>query len=253
MNHQDKVAVVTGGASGLGMATAQHLIKLGYSVGVLDLQEESPSYGDEKTLYYQICDISSEDAVSKAISAVRERFGRIDVLVNCAGIAPAQKVFSSRKGPHNLDVFKKVLDVNLVGTFNVLRMTVPVMLENEGDADGCKGVIVNTASVAAYEGQIGQAAYSASKGGIVGMALPIARELASSGVRIMTIAPGIFKTAMVSGFPQEVQDNLAAQIPFPKRLGQPSEYAHLVQTIIENNMLNGSVIRLDGSIRMKER
>ncbi|XP_043535987.1 3-hydroxyacyl-CoA dehydrogenase type-2 isoform X2 [Chiloscyllium plagiosum] len=197
-------------------------------------------------------DVTSEADVKSAVALAKEKFGRLDIAVNCAGIAVAVKTYNFKKDiPHSLEDFQRVINVNIAGTFNVIRLAVAEMGRNEPDADGQRGVVVNTASVAAYDGQVGQAAYSASKGGIVGMTLPIARDLAPQGIRVVTIAPGLFSTPLLAGLPEKVQTFLARQVPFPSRLGDPAEYAHLVQAIVENPMLNGEVIRLDGAIRMQ--
>src|SRR3954468_7809998 len=241
--------LVTGGGSGLGAATARMLSEAGGRVVVADVNEAA---GEETAAAigarFVRTDVTDEASVQAAIDAV----GDIGGAVNCAGIGIAQRVVS-RDGPHPLDLFRRVIDVNLVGTFNVIRL-VGVAIAARGDAGGSeRGVIVNTASVAAFDGQIGQAAYSASKGGVVGMTLPIARELARFGVRVATIAPGIFDTPMLAGLPEEARISLGGQVPFPPRLGRPDEYAALVRHIVENEMLNGEVIRLDGAIRMAPR
>lgn len=253
MNIKDCKAVVTGGASGLGEATVRKIIKHGGQAAILDLSEErgfmlQQELG-ENVIYIQT-DVTSEQDVRNAIQTAVSRFGSINTVVNCAGIGIAQKLLS-RKGVHALDTFSKVISVNLIGTFNVIRLAAETMVQNEEGVDGERGIIVNTASVAAFEGQIGQAAYSASKGGVVGMTLPIARELAASGIRVMTIAPGLFHTPMFDSLPVEARDALGKMVPFPSRLGYPQEYANLVQTIVENQMLNGETIRLDGAIRMQ--
>lgn len=249
MDIQDKVFIVTGGASGLGAGTARMLSEHGAKVIVADLQEEAgQALAAELNQTYLQCDVTQEADGQAAVEAALKA-GKLCGLVNCAGIAPASRTVG-RHGPHALDLFQKVINVNLVGTFNMIRLAAAAMADNDPEPTGERGVIINTASVAAYDGQIGQAAYSASKGGVVGMTLPIARDLARSGIRCMTIAPGIFGTPMVFGMPQEVQDSLAASIPFPSRLGTPQDYAKLVQTIITNDMLNGETIRLDGAIRM---
>jgi NAD(P)-dependent dehydrogenase (short-subunit alcohol dehydrogenase family) len=197
-------------------------------------------------------DVTDETSVQNAVDAVADRFGAVHVVVNCAGIGIAKKVLG-KNGPHDLDSFAKVIQVNLIGTFNVIRLAAAKMIQNEPNADGERGVIINTASVAAFEGQIGQAAYSASKGGIVGMTLPLARELAAHGIRVMTIAPGLFDTPLFASLPEKAREALGAMTPFPSRLGRPDEFALLAQSIVENPMLNGSTIRLDGAIRMQPR
>ena len=252
MKLSGSVFLVTGGGSGLGAATARHLARGGARVVVTDVKAEAAAatareIGDAAlSLAADVCD---EAQISAAVAAAKERFGGLHGAINCAGIAPGERVLG-KTGPHSLESFRRVIDVNLIGTFNVIRLAAQAISENEGGEDGERGVIVNTASVAAFEGQIGQAGYSASKAGVAGMTLPIARELARVGIRVMTIAPGIFGTPMVAAMKPEVQASLAAQIPFPSRLGRPEEYAALVEHIILNSMLNGAVIRLDGAIRM---
>lgn len=249
MNIKDKVFVVTGGASGLGAGTARMLVEEGAKVVLADVQDEAgQALANELGQTYLHCDVTQEaDAQSIIDAAVK--VGSLFGLINCAGIAPAARTVG-RNGAHPLELFQKVIMVNLVGTFNMTRLAAAAMSNNEPEPTGERGVIINTASVAAYDGQIGQAAYSASKAGVAGMTLPIARDLAKTGIRCMTIAPGIFGTPMVFGMPQEVQDSLAASIPFPSRLGRPEDYAKLVHSIITNEMLNGETIRLDGAIRM---
>ena len=248
MEIQGKVFIVTGGASGLGEGTARMLAAHGGKVVIADLQaDKGEAIAKELGGAFVKCDVSSEDdgkaAVAKALS-----LGKLVGLVNCAGIAPAVKTVG-KDGAHPLAVFAKTVSVNLVGSFNMIRLAAEAMAKNEPEPTGERGVLISTASVAAYDGQIGQAAYSASKGGIVGMTLPIARDLARNGIRNMTIAPGIFGTPMLFTMPQEVQDALAASVPFPSRLGTPADYAKLVHQIVTNEMLNGEVIRLDGAIR----
>lgn len=249
MNIKDKVFIVTGGASGLGAGTAMMLVAEGAKVILADVQDEAgQTLAKELQQTYVHCDVTQEsdgEAVIDAALAAGNLFG----LINCAGIAPASRTVG-RNGPHPLDLFQKAIMVNLVGSFNMARLAAAAMGSNTPEPTGERGVIINTASVAAFDGQIGQAAYSASKAGIVGMTLPIARDLAKSGIRCMTIAPGIFGTPMMFGMPQEVQDSLAASIPFPSRLGRPDDFAKLVHSIITNEMLNGETIRLDGAIRM---
>nr|XP_033777879.1 3-hydroxyacyl-CoA dehydrogenase type-2 isoform X2 [Geotrypetes seraphini] len=249
------VGIVTGGASGLGRATVERLIQKGASAVILDLPN---SEGDNiaKTLgercVFAPTNVTSEVDVKNALALARDTFGRLDVAVNCAGIAVAEKTYHIKKDLyHNLEDFRKVLEVNTIGTFNVIRLTAGEMGKNEPDEDGCRGVIINTASVAAFEGQVGQAAYSASKGAIVGMTLPVARDLASIGIRVVTIAPGLFATPLLTSLPEKVRNFLARQVPYPSRLGDPKEYAHMIQAVIENPMINGEVIRLDGAIRMQ--
>ena len=242
-------AVITGAGSGLGEGTARYLKERGAELLLIDLNEEGvKNVAGEIGTEYFVGDVSNEEEMKKAI----ENFDGINCLVNCAGIAVGAKVVSSR-GMHDLGLFEKVLKVNLIGSFNMLRLCADKMQNNDPDHEGEKGVVINTASVAAYDGQIGQAAYSASKGGIVGMTLPIARELASNGIRVNTIAPGLFGTAMLSGMSEEVQQSLIATTLFPKRLGTPLEYAMLVESVLTNVMLNGETIRLDGSIRLAPR
>jgi len=249
MQIKDKVFIVTGGASGLGEGTARMLAAAGGQVVIADMQaERGEAVAREIGGAFVKCDVSSE-ADGQAVVAKAVSLGKLMGLVNCAGIAPAEKTVG-KSGPHKLDVYAKVIQVNLIGTFNMIRLAADAMSRNEPEDTGERGVLISTASVAAYDGQIGQAAYSASKGGVVGMTLPIARDLARSGIRNMTIAPGIFGTPMLFTMPQEVQDALAASVPFPSRLGRPEDYAKLVRQIIENDMLNGEVIRLDGAIRM---
>ena len=249
MDIQGKVFIVTGGASGLGEGTARMLAKCGGKVVIADMQvEKGEAVAKEIGASFVRCDVSSE-ADGQAVVAQALSMGKLMGLVNCAGIAPAEKLVG-RNGPHLLESFQKTININLIGSFNMMRLAADAMAKNEPEATGERGVMISTASVAAYDGQIGQVGYAASKGAIVSMTLPIARELARSGIRNMTIAPGIFGTPMLFGMPQEVQDSLAAGVPFPSRLGRPEDYAKLVQHIFENDMLNGEVIRLDGPIRM---
>ncbi len=251
MDIQGKVFIVTGGASGLGEGTARMLAAAGGQVVIADMQDRGEQVATEIGGAFVKCDVSSE-ADGQAVVAKARSLGKLMGLVNCAGIAPAEKTVG-KNGAHSLAVFQKVINVNLVGTFNMIRLAAEAMSTNEPEATGERGCIINTASVAAYDGQIGQAAYSASKGGVVGMTLPIARDLSRNGIRVMTIAPGIFGTPMMFSFPQEVQDSLAAAVPFPSRLGTPQDYAKLARHIFENDMLNGEVIRLDGAIRLAPR
>ena len=242
-------AVITGAGSGLGEGTARYLKEKGAELLLIDLNADGlKSVADDIGAQYCVGDVSNEEEMKNAITD----FNGLNCLVNCAGIAVGAKVVSSR-GMHDLNLFEKVLKVNLIGSFNMLRLCADKMQANEPDHEGEKGVVINTASVAAYDGQIGQAAYSASKGGIVGMTLPIARELASNGIRVNTIAPGLFATAMLSGMSEEVQQSLIATTVFPKRLGTPLEYAMLVESILTNVLLNGETIRLDGSVRLAPR
>ena len=243
-------AIVTGGASGMGAATARHLASLGAKVTVLDMNEAAVKQVAEEIGGLGLpCDVSNAESAEKAVAEARAAHGPARILVNCAGIAPAKRIVG-RDGPMPLDDFRRVIEVNLIGTFNMLRLAAADMGTLDPLESGERGVIVNTASVAAYEGQIGQAAYASSKGGIVALTICAARDLARSAVRVMTIAPGLIGTPMLLNMPQEVQDSLAATVPFPKRFGRPEEYARLVQHIVENEMLNGDVIRLDGAIRM---
>ncbi|CAG2149379.1 3-hydroxyacyl-CoA dehydrogenase [Cupriavidus numazuensis] len=250
MDIQDNVFIVTGGASGLGEGTARMLAEAGGKVVIADLNEAAgTALAQELGGTFVKCDVSSE-ADGQAAVAAAQALGRVSGLVNCAGIATANKTVG-KNGPHPLDAFDKTIRVNLIGTFNMIRLAAAAMVQNTPDAEGERGVIINTASVAAFDGQIGQAAYAASKGGVVGMTLAIARDLSRDGVRCVTIAPGLFETPMLLGMPQEVQEALGRMVPFPPRLGRPAEYAKLAKAIIGNTMLNGEVIRLDGAIRMQ--
>jgi NAD(P)-dependent dehydrogenase (short-subunit alcohol dehydrogenase family) len=249
MNIAGKVFIVTGGASGLGEGTARMLAAEGGKVVIADMQvEKGEAIAQDIGGLFVKCDVSNE-ADGQAVVSAATGLGKLMGLVNCAGIAPASRTVG-RDGPHSLAVFSKVVQVNLIGSFNMIRLAAEAMQKNEQESTGERGVCINTASVAAYDGQIGQAAYSASKGGIVGMTLPIARDLSKLGIRVMTIAPGIFGTPMMFGMPQDVQDALAAAVPFPSRLGTPQDYAKLAKHIFENDMLNGETIRLDGAIRL---
>ena len=249
MNIEGKVFIVTGGASGLGAGTVRMLSAHGAKVVIADVQAEAgEKLAKELGQRFVRCDVSSE-ADGMAAVAAATGVGKLVGLVNCAGIAPAAKTVG-RDGAHPLDVFTRTIAVNLIGTFNMIRLAAAAMASNEPEDTMERGVLINTASVAAYDGQIGQAAYAASKGGIVGMTLPIARDLARNGIRCVTIAPGIFATPMMFTMPKDVQDALAASVPFPSRLGTPEDYAKLVHQIISNEMLNGETIRLDGAIRM---
>jgi len=253
MQIEGKVFIVTGGASGLGEGTARMLADNGGKVVIADMQaDKGDAVAREIGGVFVKCDVSQEADGQTAVAAAL-KLGKLMGLVNCAGIAPAEKTVG-KNGPHGLAIFEKTLRVNLLGSFNMIRLAADAMAKNDPEsATGERGVMISTASVAAYDGQIGQAAYSASKGGIVGMTLPIARDLARNGIRNMTIAPGIFGTPMLFGMPQDVQDALAASVPFPSRLGTPQDYAKLAKHIIENDMLNGEVIRLDGAIRLAPR
>lgn len=253
MDFKNKAALVTGGASGLGEATVRKVVALGGKAVILDLAEEKAKRLQEEVgdaILFAKGDVTSEADVQAAVEFAVKELGGLHVVVNCAGIAFAQKVLS-KKGLHGLDSFNKVLQVNLAGTFNVIRLAAAAMVSNEPNQHGERGVIINTASIAALEGQVGQAAYSASKGGVIGMTLPLAREFAAYGIRVMTIVPGIFETPMFDSLPEEAKKALGAMVPFPQRLGYPEEYAMMVQSIVENPMLNGSYIRLDGAIRMQ--
>jgi NAD(P)-dependent dehydrogenase (short-subunit alcohol dehydrogenase family) len=252
MDIAGKVFIVTGGASGLGEGTARMLAANGGKVVIADLQtDKGEALANELGGAFVKCDVSQE-ADGQTVVAKAVELGRLMGLVNCAGIAPAAKTVG-KDGAHSLAVFTKVVTVNLIGSFNMIRLAAEAMSKNEPEPTGERGVMISTASVAAFDGQIGQAAYSASKGGVVGMTLPIARDLARNGIRNMTIAPGIFGTPMLFSMPKEVQDALAASVPFPSRLGTPEDYAKLVHQIVTNDMLNGEVIRLDGAIRLAPR
>ncbi|MCZ7561600.1 MAG: SDR family NAD(P)-dependent oxidoreductase [Burkholderiaceae bacterium] len=254
MRFLDNVVLVTGGASGLGGASAQRVVADGGKVLIADVNAEAGQKFAAQlgaNARFVRCDVTSEADAQAAVEAARA-MGALVGLVNCAGIGQAAKTVG-KDGPHPLDLFQKIVGINLIGTFNMIRIAAAAMTKNEPNAEGERGVIVNTASVAAYDGQIGQAAYSASKGGIVGMTLPIARDLSRDGVRVVTIAPGIFLTPLLAGLPKDVQDSLGRQVPFPSRLGRPEEYAALVAHVFGNAMLNGETIRLDGAIRMAPR
>ncbi len=253
MKYADARAVVTGGASGLGLAVARHIAAAGGRVTLLDVQE-GPGVTAATTIGggtgFAKCDVTSETEVNSAMDAARAAMGSINLLVNCAGVIGAGRVLG-KSGPMAGDFFSKVVQINLVGTFLSDKAAAAIMQHNTPNADGERGVIIHTSSVAAYEGQIGQAAYAATKAGVAGMTLPIARELAMFGIRVCSIAPGIFGTPMLAAMPQDVQDSLGKQVPFPSRLGRPEEFASLVQAIVENAYLNGETIRLDGAIRMQ--
>jgi NAD(P)-dependent dehydrogenase (short-subunit alcohol dehydrogenase family) len=255
MNITNRVFVITGAGSGLGAAVARMVVAQQGKAVLLDVNAEAGAALARElgaSALFQAADVTSETDGQTAITAALEAFGRIDGLVNCAGVAPGEKVIG-REGPHRLASFARAVSINLVGTFNMIRLAADAMSKQEADAQGERGVIVNTASIAAFDGQIGQAAYAASKSGVVGLTLPVARELARYGIRVVTIAPGIFATPMMSAMPQDVQDSLGASVPFPSRLGRPEEFAALVRHIAENTMLNGEVIRLDGALRMAPR
>jgi NAD(P)-dependent dehydrogenase (short-subunit alcohol dehydrogenase family) len=255
MDVQDRTFFVTGGGSGLGAAVGRHLLDRGANVVFADIDvaraRDESARGGERTLAVQV-DVTDAASVEAALAVVTQRFGALHGVINCAGIAPAQRMVG-KEGAHSLDLFAKVVSVNLIGTFNVMRLAAVAMANNAPDASGERGVIINTASVAAYDGQIGQCAYAASKGGGVSLTLPAARELARNAIRVVTVAPGIFETPMLLAMPAEVQQALGAGVPFPPRLGQPQEFAALVEHIVGNRYLNGEVIRLDGALRMAPR
>jgi NAD(P)-dependent dehydrogenase (short-subunit alcohol dehydrogenase family) len=250
MQIRNSIFLVTGGASGLGAATARMAAEGGGKVVIADMQQEAgEKLAKELGGRFSRTDVTSEADGKAAVALALKELGGLHVLVNCAGIAVAERTIG-KDAPHDLARFARVVSVNLIGTFNMIRLAAEAMAKAGPNAAGERGVIVNTASVAAFDGQIGQAAYSASKGGVVGMTLPIARDLSRNGIRVCTIAPGIFETPMLAGLPKDAQDSLGKQVPFPPRLGRPSEYAQLVKSIVENEMLNGETIRLDGAIRM---
>ena len=255
MEIQGKTFLITGGGSGLGEATARRLCAGGGRVVIADVNEErGTELADElgEAARFAATDVTSEEAVGAAIGVAKREFGQLDAAVSCAGVGDPALVVG-KQGPHPLELYERVIRVNLIGTFNTLRLTAAAMTENEPGADGERGVIVNTASVAAFEGQIGQAAYASSKGGVVALTLPAARELARFGIRVVTIAPGLFDTPLMAGLPEKARESLAQQVPFPSRLGSPREYAELVAHVVGNRMLNGETIRLDGAIRMAPR
>lgn len=252
MRIDESVFLISGGASGLGLATARELVGQGGKVLLLDINEQAGLQALAElgaSARFVRADITREEDGHAAVAQALAAFGALHGLVNCAGVAPAEKVLG-RNGAHGLDSFRRTVEVNLIGSFNLLRLAAEAMAQNTPNAGGERGVIINTASVAAFDGQMGQAAYAASKSGVAALTLPAARDLARSGIRVMCIAPGVFETPMMAGMPQEVRDSLAANVPFPPRLGRPDEYAALVRHIVENAMLNGEVIRLDGALRM---
>jgi NAD(P)-dependent dehydrogenase (short-subunit alcohol dehydrogenase family) len=252
MQIKNKTILITGAGSGLGAATSRALAEGGAQVVLLDMNPsalEQQAGAISENVLQLVADITDEVAIREAIASIEQEHGQLHGVVNCAGVVGGERVLG-RAGPHELERFNRIIGINLIGSFNVLRLAAELMSKGEPDDEGERGVIINTASIAAYDGQIGQAAYAASKGAIASMTLPIARELARYGIRVMTIAPGIFETPMMAGMTQDVRDALAADIPFPKRLGQGDEYAALVRHIFENRMLNGEVIRLDGALRM---
>ncbi|VVE80918.1 SDR family NAD(P)-dependent oxidoreductase [Pandoraea sputorum] len=252
MQIKDRVFLVTGASSGLGAATARMFVDAGAKVVLGDINAEAGAKQVDalgEAARFVTTDITREDDVQRLVDTAKSAFGALNGVVNCAGMVIGERILG-KQGPHRLESFARVINVNLIGTFNVLRIAAAAMAEGEADAEGERGVVVNTASVAAFDGQIGQAAYAASKGGVAALTLPAARELARLGVRVVTVAPGIFETPMMAGMTPEVQAALGASVPFPPRLGRPSEYAALVRHIIENTMINGEVIRLDGALRM---
>jgi NAD(P)-dependent dehydrogenase (short-subunit alcohol dehydrogenase family) len=255
MQIQGKRFIVTGAGSGLGGAVAKMLVGAGGKVVIVDVNKEagqSAAAALGADALFVAADVTSEADGKAALAAALDRFGGLDGLINCAGVAPGEKIVG-KDGPHRLDSFARAVNINLVGVFNMLRLGADAMVKNEPSAEGERGIIINTASIAAFEGQIGQCAYAASKAGVVGLTLPAARELSRYGVRVIAIAPGIFATPMMAGLPQDVQDSLGKSVPFPSRLGRPEEFAALVRHAIENTMLNGEVIRLDGALRMAAR
>jgi NAD(P)-dependent dehydrogenase (short-subunit alcohol dehydrogenase family) len=255
MNITRKVFIVTGGASGLGRAAVEAIVAAGGGAVILDVNADAGRSAEEaigRAARFAQADVTSEEQVTAAVELAVKQFGGLHGVVNAAGIGPAAKVLG-KNGPHPLDLFEKTIRVNLVGTFNVIRLAAAAISRNTPEASGERGVIVNTASIAAFDGQIGQPAYAASKGGIVGLTLPVAREFASIGIRVVTVAPGIFDTPLLASLPEAARVSLGQQVPFPSRLGRPEEYGALVRHIIENEMLNGEVIRLDGALRMAPR
>ncbi len=257
MNLKNKVAVITGGASGLGRAAAQALVDGGTTVVIFDMNAEAGAQavtelGADKARFMQL-DVSSGADAEAAFAQIISQLGRVDICVNCAGIAIGEKIINREGEPHDLQLYRKVIEVNLIGSFNISRCAAAAMVRNKAHEKSEKGVIVNTASIAAYDGQIGQCAYAATKGGIASMTLPMARDLAAEGIRVNSIAPGVMATALMKVMPEKVQDGIVANIPFPKRMGEPGEFAQLVVHIVENNYLNGETIRLDGGLRMQPR
>lgn len=253
MHIQDKVFMVSGAASGLGAATARMLARAGARLMLVDLNAEAlKAQASELEAGYALADITQADAAQAAVDMAMTSFGELHGLVNCAGVVAGEKILG-KQGAHGLDSFSRIININLIGTFNLLRLAAEAIAKSTANAEGERGVIINTASVAAFDGQVGQAAYAASKGAVASLTLPAARELARYGIRVMTIAPGIFETPMMAGMSDEVRAALSADVPFPPRLGKPEEYAALVRHIIENSMLNGEVIRLDGALRMAAR
>ncbi|HLR91656.1 MAG TPA: 3-hydroxyacyl-CoA dehydrogenase [Atopostipes sp.] len=254
MNMNQVSAVVTGGASGLGEATVREIVKQGGKATILDVQvEKGQDLAEELkgSVTFVETDVTDQTSVKQALNQAVSTYGSINTVVNCAGIGNAEKTYSKSRGPHKLENFSRVLEVNLLGSFNVVRLAAEKMSQNEANEEEERGVIINTASVAAFEGQIGQVAYSASKGGIVGMTLPLARDLSSFGIRVLTIAPGLVDTPLFAGLPEKARESLGKMTPFPQRLGYPKEYAMLAKSLIENPLMNGEVIRLDGAIRMQ--
>ncbi|MBD8472507.1 SDR family NAD(P)-dependent oxidoreductase [Pseudomonas sp. CFBP 8770] len=250
MHIQDKVFMVSGAASGLGAATARMLARAGARLLLVDLNAEAlQAQASELEAAFAVADITQADAAQAAVDMALHSYGELHGLVNCAGVVAGEKILG-KQGAHSLDSFSRIININLIGTFNLLRLAAEAIAKSTANAEGERGVIINTASVAAFDGQVGQAAYAASKGAVASMTLPAARELARYGIRVMTIAPGIFETPMMAGMSDEVRAALSADVPFPPRLGKPDEYAALVCHIIENSMLNGEVIRLDGALRM---
>lgn len=255
MELSNAVTLITGGASGLGEATARFFAQNGAIVYILDLDKEKGHtiQSENSHIHYIETDVTDESAVSKAINLILQNEQKLNIAISCAGIAEARKTIGKVDGiygPHSLDAFEKTIRINLIGTFNILRLAASAMESNTPNTEGERGVIINTASIAAYDGQIGQVAYAASKGAIVSMTLPAARDLAKSGIRVMTIAPGLFETPLLDTIPEDARQSLGRQVPFPSRLGRPNEYALLAKSIVENPMLNGETIRLDGAIRM---